>query len=206
MLNLNNPKVANVIKPEFVSKLSKEKKDDIRSVLEALTTTIETINERLARGAGREQDSAAGAYMQRLNSSLQYIYQVLTSYKKDQEELKSGISEMKASVNKSVTEAAQIFMVETRKMLQSANLIEPDKPTAAAQAAAKPTDKPLRLLNEDSSSIKFMLDFEKRLQQVILIHTEEAELFRKQNKYLQSRLESIEQKLDTILSKSQKSK
>jgi len=205
MLNLNDPKVANVIKPEFISKLSKEKKDDIRSVLEALTTTIETINERLARGAGRDQDSASAAYMQRLNSSLQYIYQVLTSYKKDQESLRTGISDLKASVNKSVTEAAQIFMVETRKMLQSANLIEPDKPATAAQAA-KPTDKPVRLLSEDSSSIKFMLDFEKRLQQVILIHTEEAELFRKQNKYLQSRLESIEQKLDTILSKSQKSK
>ncbi|MFH0870291.1 MAG: hypothetical protein V1866_04515 [archaeon] len=205
MLNLNNPKVANVIKPEFVSKLSKEKKDDIRSVLEALTTTIETINERLARGAGRDQDSAAAAYMQRLNSSLQYVYQVLTSYKKDQESMKSGISELKASVNKSVTEAAQIFMVETRKMLQSANLIEPDKPATAAQAA-KPADKPVRLFGEESSSIKFMLDFEKRLQQVILINTEEVELFRKQNKYLQSRLESIEQKLDAILGKSQKSK
>ena len=204
MINFSSGNISDLMNLGSSGKASKEKKDDIKIVLEALTTTIESINERLERGgggAGGDNSAAVTTYLQRINSSLQYIYQFLSNVKHDQEDLKKGMGELKLSINKSVAEAAQTFMNDTRKILQVIQTQEREEgpETKLSDKKKKSDEKDDKKDKKEMEVLPYILDFEKRVQQLIIILTEETEILKKQNKYLQNRLDSIESKIDRLV-------
>jgi hypothetical protein len=155
--------------------------DDIKTVLDSLTTTIEAINQRLAGGAGGE---GTGQQLRQLAGNIQYIYDALAQVVKQQAELKAALAALQGGMTKTMSESLQSAMTDVRRLTQS---IETSDSLATTQKAAPGT-----AIDPGAATV---LDLRKRLEQLILIHTEEAELFRRQNQMLQEKLALIEKKL-----------
>jgi len=192
--------MANIGSLGSTKKLPKRKRDEIHAILEALTTTIESINERLDRGGMARGVSLRplSNQLQKIASWLQYIYQASNNLKSSQDDIKKDIHELKASINKSVTEAAQVFMRDTRKILELLEMTYSDKDQT--KQTPKPAEK-AKPSEETKTIMPYILDFEQRLQQIVMILTEETEILKKQNHYLQTKLDGIEVKLDQVLAK-----
>jgi hypothetical protein len=161
------------------------KSDDIKAVLESLTTTIESINQRLAGGGG---GGSAGVedtsrQLRQAVTWLQYLSEQLKVVHQGQGELKAGLGDFKNEVNKTITDNLQSSMDGFRRVMQQ------------METGGSVSPQVLK----ESFTPAYMLDISKRLEQIILLNTEETELLRKQNMFLQQRLSDLEKKLDLLL-------
>ena len=97
----------------------KQKTDDVKQVLEALTTTIESINVRLAKTTGDMYSKQILDHLQKVSSSMQYVYSMIVQLQKENDDIKKQLAELpKAMTKTNDPAAAQRMMILERKIDQ----------------------------------------------------------------------------------------
>lgn len=167
--------------------LKSDKLEDVKSVLETLTVTVESINKSLSGYVGgRISPESLGS----LRPFLQYIGNSLNNVVGSQNEVKALLVEL----NRKIDEARNSFENATEKVGRSVSV-----------SAESGTPQ----IIQESFAPKIILDIRQKLNEIASEHSKEMELLSKQNEALWNKLSSIENQLnqfieskDKIISKS----
>ncbi|MDD9952792.1 MAG: hypothetical protein OXR66_00480 [Candidatus Woesearchaeota archaeon] len=152
----------------------KKEGEQFREELRVLSTQIETINQQLSVGSGGAGPALSKSFAD-VNAKLTFIYEFLKTMQQDiKAENKENFHEVQTSVNSTIEkQLGDLYnnQAEQQKALQEMQ----EKLSSAPQFNA-----------QDLANLSTKVD------ELTRIYTEEVQVFRDQNAYLQKKLDEIE--------------
>lgn len=162
-------------------KKNNNQEEDVKQVLEVLTTSVEAINQRLA---GTNMDDSFNQTMKeflpKVNSGLKQLVQQTTQVQKTIGDMNNRVYKMEQNVSASIKGFEEELGKQRRTL---------DEAIENINSTQKLTTKVVTESNEK---------FSQKLQQMIEIHMSEIELLRNQNKTFIKHMQKLEESLEVI--------
>jgi phage-related protein len=158
--------------------LTKKELSSYQDSLHILTTQVETINQQLAGGTGGGTSPALANNLRDISSKVTYLYQGLQTMQ----------NLLKAESQGVVVQVGSLLKQGLDRQLAdiTAKLGELQQNLAAILQA---------LRSSPAINSQDILEIKKTIRELASIYKEEAEVFRRQNEFLQKKLTEIEAKL-----------
>lgn len=162
-------------------KKGNEQEQDVKQVLEVLSTSVEAINQRLA---GTNMDDSFNQTMKeflpKVNNNLQMLTQQTTQVQKTIKDMNNRMYKMEQNVSASIKGFEEELGKQRRTLDQAIEEINTTQKLTT------------RVVTESNEK------FSQKLQQMINIHMSEIELLRSQNKTFVEHMEKLEDSLEVI--------
>ncbi len=187
------------------------KEEDIKNVLEVLSTSIEAINQRLS---GTNMDDSFNATMKEflpwVSKSLQLMDQEIKQIQKKVSDLNNAIYKIEENVETSIKNISGAIDRQSNAVRIATQKIDTTQAmttrtiTESNEAFGKSVKTAMRNLeNTQSNTTKIITQsndvLNKNLAQMIEIHMEEIKLLRQQNKLFVEKMESMQKSIMELI-------